>query len=156
MFVTNLTNAKLGLGGPVVLRARETNRFIDDNNKSLVAAVLRAKTAHLVAVKNEEGLIKRVPAVAVKTLTVDVPAIDKKPRTTGEKLVEVQDTEVKPEVKEEIKEDVKDTVTETEEVNKANEVKEEEVEETSVPAEEEINMAKANKKNKKSKKEKDE
>lgn len=99
MFVTNNTNVKLGISGAVVLRAREKNRFIDDEDLKLVEAVMRLKAANLVSVVKAKGLTKSVPAAAVKTVTVDTGAIGLKPRSSTERVEEVlaKEVEVKKE-----------------------------------------------------------
>lgn len=82
MFVTNLTNAKLGVDGIIQLVANEQNRYIEET-PDLVARVNRLKRAQLVTVSFDEGLVKPEPsedvvakpveAVAVKTAEAEKP-----------------------------------------------------------------------------------
>ena len=60
MFVTNLTNGRLGVDGVIHLGPREENRFLEDT-PDLVARVKRLKQAKLVDVRFEEGLVKPEP-----------------------------------------------------------------------------------------------
>ena len=60
MFVTNLTNGRLGVDGIIHLGPREENRFLEDT-PDLVARVKRLKQAKLVDVRFEEGLVKPEP-----------------------------------------------------------------------------------------------
>lgn len=70
MFITNLTNARLGVNGIINLAPREVNRYIDNNDADLVARVLRLESAKLVSVVREEGLEKTgIPAKVNKVVT---------------------------------------------------------------------------------------
>lgn len=148
MYVTNLTNRRLGLSGPIVLAAREKNRYIEEDNLKLVEAVHRAKAANLVSISKEEGLSKVITTDAVKTLVFDADGIGSKPRTKGKQLSveapveEAKVEKVKPEVK---TEELVAEVPETKEV-------EVEVENKDVKTEEEVVEEKPTKKSRRSKK----
>lgn len=148
MYVTNLTNRRLGLSGPIVLAAREKNRYIEEDNLKLVEAVHRAKAANLVSISKEEGLSKVITTDAVKTLVFDADGIGSKPRTKGKQfsveapVEEAKVEKVKPEVK---TEELVAEVPETKEV-------EVEVENKDVKTEEEVVEEKPTKKSRRSKK----
>lgn len=123
MFITNLTNDRLGVDGLINLAPREVNRYIDDKNKDLVARVVLLEAAKLISVVRKPGLTKTgIPGNVVKTIGADKAALTSAPRTEGVKApvtpastikapadVELPKEEVQPlEVPaEEVKEDVK-------------------------------------------------
>lgn len=97
MYVTNLTNNKLGIDGRLNLAPREVNRYIDNENTDLVARVLRLESARLVSVIRETGLTKTgITGKVVKTIGVDTNALSKAPRTKKTAATTVK-TEVKAE-----------------------------------------------------------
>lgn len=86
MFITNLTNDRLGVDGLINLAPREVNRYIDDKNKDLVARVVLLEAAKLISVVRKPGLTKTgIPGNVVKTIGADKAALTSAPRTEGVK-----------------------------------------------------------------------
>lgn len=74
MFVTNLTNGKLGVDGIIQLMANEQNRYIEET-PDLVARVNRLKRAQLVTVSFDEGLVKPEPSTDVVAKPVEAEKV---------------------------------------------------------------------------------
>lgn len=86
MYVTNLTNKKLGINGALNLAPFEVNRFVNNKDKDLVARVVNLENANLVSVIREDGLTKvGIPGKVVKTIGVDTKGLDKAPRSANVK-----------------------------------------------------------------------
>lgn len=82
MYVTNLTNKKLGINGALNLAPFEVNRYVNNKDKGLVARVVNLENANMVSVIREEGFTKiGIPGKVVKTIGVDEKGLDKAPRS---------------------------------------------------------------------------
>lgn len=113
MYVTNLTNNKLGINGYINLGPRETNRYINNKDTDLVARVLRLEAAKLVSVIREEGLTKKTTGKVVKSIGMDSAALSTAPRTKAKAVkakVEAKTSEATAETKEEVKTEAKAAV----------------------------------------------
>ena len=135
MYVTNLTNDRLGINGVVNLAPREVNLYIDNKDLDLVERVVRLEAAKLVSVVREKGLTKTgITGKIVKTVGAQPEALSLAPRTPGIEMEEVKAPEVKEEAAKTTDEEITETAKETleeEATTKApeaiEEVKEEEV-----------------------------
>lgn len=99
MYVTNLTNDRLGINGVVNLAPREVNLYIDNKDLDLVERVVRLEAAKLVSVVRESGLTKTgITGKVVKTVGAQPEALSLAPRTPGFEMEEVKAPEVEEEV----------------------------------------------------------
>ena len=98
MYVTNLTNDRLGINGVVNLAPREVNLYIDNKDLDLVERVVRLEAAKLVSVVRESGLTKTgITGKVVKTVGAQSEALSLAPRTPGFEMEEVKAPEIKEE-----------------------------------------------------------
>ena len=134
MFVTNLTNDRLGINGVINLAPREVNLYINNKDLDLVERVLRLEAANLISVVREKGLTKTgITGKVVKTVGAQPEALSLAPRTPGIEVEEKAPIEV-PEAVEKPAEENTETAKEileeeatTEAPEAIEEVKEEEV-----------------------------
>lgn len=99
MYVTNLTNDRLGINGVVNLAPREVNLYIDNKDLDLVERVVRLEAANLVSVVRESGLTKTgITGKVVKTVGAQPEALSLAPRTPGFEMEEVKAPEIEEEV----------------------------------------------------------
>ena len=99
MYVTNLTNDRLGINGVVNLAPREVNLYIDNKDLDLVERVVRLEAAKLVSVVRESGLTKTgITGKVVKTVGAQSEALSLAPRTPGFEMEEVKAPEIEEEV----------------------------------------------------------
>lgn len=118
MFVTNLTNDRLGINGVVNLAPREVNLYVNDKDLDLVDRVVRLEAAKLVSVVRESGLVKTgITGKVIKTVGAQHEALSPAPRTPG--------VEVESKVAIETQEEVANKTVENTET--AEEIVEEEV-----------------------------
>ena len=95
MYVTNLTNDRLGINGVVNLAPREVNLYIDNKDLDLVERVVRLEAAKLVSVVRESGLTKTgITGKVVKTVGAQPEALSLAPRTPGFEMEEVKAPEI--------------------------------------------------------------
>ena len=99
MYVTNLTNDRLGINGVVNLAPREVNLYIDNKDLDLVERVVRLEAAKLVSVVRESGLTKTgITGKVIKTVGAQSEALSLAPRTPGFEMEEVKAPEIEEEV----------------------------------------------------------
>lgn len=91
MFITNMTNNRLGINGEVVLRAGERNLHVDETTASpaLLARISRLERAKILSVVREVGMTKTgIRGKVVKTLGADTAAVAPTPRSVEPEVVE--------------------------------------------------------------------
>ena len=86
MYVTNLTNKKLGVNGALNLAPYEVNHYVSDKDLDLVARVVRLEHANMVSVVREAGLTKTgITGKVVKTIGIDEKGLHSAPRSANVK-----------------------------------------------------------------------